>query len=528
MRSYYDHLKQVQQKPDPLKAKPNFRASAIFPVLKAEEISTRLIFLSYWILKRNISAVTLCTTLRDQKGQIIERRVEAIDTARTYRIELEELLKNSFLPAPTKFTGSIELEFYSSSSLIYPFPAVTVNYYGPHFSSFVHTAQRVYNDHEDMIANTQQCVPESGFNIHATKELEPFISLINGPEQEDHSVLKFQFINHKNDSVSYDLPLGNLLPYETRFVYPAREFPELEDFLEGNPGTVKVQFKLKWIFPRLLVGNIKKSPHHLSITHSYYDCQKAQTNSDYWIEHDESAYSAALMVPINLMQGHNTILYFYPIYSPSNFNIDLEIYDHMGRKLGEKRDFVQITFDEAKYISFNIRDICKELNISTDQPLGVRLMAYHKNKERIPARIKIALDIGKIGSQALPCNICTNLIPFNPELVDKPTTFHWMPLLADQPHYSVWIMNSSPMKKFIQPTTVQLTFYRENDTQVLQKNLSLPPNGFYAITEDNDPELSEFLNGKIGWVTITASNPYISTYYFTENPSGAIGGDHGY
>lgn len=527
MRSYYAHLQQVQQKTEARYAKPNFRASAIFPAIKTREISTRLIFLNYWALKRNIEALTLCTTFRDQQGSILNRSLETIGAKKTYRIELDDFINKAFSPAPADFVGSIELEFFSTSSLVYPFPAVTVNYYGPHFSSFVHTAQRVFNDHEDMAANTQQCVPESGFNIYSTKELEPFVSLINGPEEDRNVVLHFQFINHRSETLNFDFPLGDLKPYETRLIYPAREF-ELTKFLEGEAGTVKISFNLKWIFPRLLVGNVQKSPFLLSITHSYYDCQKAGENSDYWIDDDESAYSAALMVPLNLKRGHNTTLYFYPIYSPANFTIDMEIYNQQGQKLGEKKGLVNINPKDAKYLSFNLAEICRQLHISPEQPLAARLLAYHEKNERIPARIKVALDIGSDHSNVLPCNICTNLIPFNPDWNEKQSTFHWMPLLADQPHFSAWLMNSSPKKQFDKPAAIHLIFYREQDTKTLQRDLSLPPNGFYAITSEGDIELDTFLSGKIGWVTVTSSNPYISTYYLSENPSGAIGGDHGY
>lgn len=528
MRSYYAHLQQVQQKVDPRYAKPNFRASAIFPVIKAKDLSTRLIFLSYWILKRQIHSLTCCTTLRDAQGNILDRSFERIDTPKTYRIELEDLLKKTVTPTPSTFQGSVELEFFSTEPLVYPFPAVTVNYYGPHFSSFVHTVQRVFNDHEDMIANSQQCVPESGFNIHASDTSEPIISLINGPEEDHDVILHFEFINASNETLTYDLPLRQLKPYETRFIYPAREIPLLNAFFKGEVGTVKISFHLKWIFPRLLVGNVQKSPRLLSITHSYYDCTGAQEKSDYWVEHDASAYSAALMVPLNLKRDHATILYFYPIYSPANFTIDLEIYNAQGQKLGEKKGLVHIQLTHPQYLSFNVADICKELQIPAEDALGARLVAFHEKKERIPARIKIALDIEKKGSHALPCNICTNLIPFNPDWNEKHSIFHWMPLLADQPHFSAWIMNSSPKKDFHAPTTILLTYYHEKDGETLQKNITLSPHGFYAITEESDPELSQFLDGQIGWVTITASNPYISTYYLTENPSGAIGGDHGY
>ena len=58
MRSYYAHLSTTApEKIGPIAPKPTCRASAIFPAFRSG-ISSRIIFLGYWQLKRNIEQLT--------------------------------------------------------------------------------------------------------------------------------------------------------------------------------------------------------------------------------------------------------------------------------------------------------------------------------------------------------------------------------------------------------------------------------------------------------------------------------------
>ncbi|MBA2727065.1 MAG: hypothetical protein H0U49_02695 [Parachlamydiaceae bacterium] len=89
-------------------------------------------------------------------------------------------------------------------------------------------------------------------------------------------------------------------------------------------------------------------------------------------------------------------------------------------------------------------------------------------------------------------------------------------------------MNSSPEKQYKDDATADLTFYRGKDTASLSRQMTLPPHGFMVINVAVDEELKAFFDGDIGWCTIVTSNPYLTTYYFSESSSGLIGGDHGF
>lgn len=527
MRSYYAHLDQVKNS-QPLKdSKPIFRASAIFPAIQQEEISTRLLFLSYWLLKRDIEDITCLITLRSQEGAILYRQMDRIHEPKSYRYELKRLMENAELNPLEPFIGSIEIEFFSARPLVYPFPAVTVNYYGKEFCTFVHTAQRIYNDYEDMAANSKKQVPESGFNIYANEKTEPFITFINGPAHHRQVSIECTFINSQNKTLQKEIIISELSPYETFIFYPSREF-ELEKFLEGKVGTVKIAFSVDWIFPRLIVGNLQNHLPALSITHSYYDCSKASGQSDYWIPPKEGYYPASLSVPVKVEGKAYTNIYFYPIYTPSHLHIDLEVYNSKGELLFEKENVFILRESSGKYTALPIKALLEEVEIHSEESLSAHLIAKTKDNKKIPARLKVALDIGYSDSSCPPSNLCTNLVPYNSEWDNKENTYHWMPLIADQPNCSVWILNNTPHIAHTPETKTELTFYRESDQKNFQRELTIPPNGFLILNPTHDKELRDFLNGEVGWVSVKVSNPYVTTYYFTENPSGAVGGDHGY
>jgi hypothetical protein len=527
MRSYYEHLETAMGYPKtPIPPKPTLRSSAIFPVMNLFGIHSRILFMGYWILKRNIKEIATVVTLRSLSGQILGRQSFTITEAKTYRIELTDQLAAAGLPTNQPFTGSLEIEFFSTVNLVFPFPAVVINYYGPKFSTVVHSAQRVYNDFEDLQRNSQTQVPESGFNVYADEEKEPFIGLINGGQAVPNSRMELEFYNIDGEKMTHELQIGDLAPYETRMIYPAREL-DLQKFLKGKVGAGKAKFNVNWIFPRLVVGNIHHQIPALTITHTYYDTTQAKGESDYWRPSEPAWYPATLMVPAAVKGKRFTNVYFYPIYSPASFIIDVEIYNFQGKLLGRKQDVLQMQAPYTQLKRIEIKEICKELHIPTEEDLGARIIARTPHSSRLPARIKLGLDLGE-SPEKMPCNICTNLQPFNPPLETKPKTFRWAPVLADQINSNIWIMNSAPNIDYQRQADVELTFFHEKDNATLIRKITLPPHGFAVIRPNEDPELKAFFEGVIGWFTAVATNPYTSTYYFAENASGYIGGDHGF
>lgn len=529
MRSYYEHLQMSvsgEKKKAVIAPKLTFRSSAIFPVMNRPGISSRILFLGYWILKRHIKQIAAVVTLRSETGDTLYRSNLLIEQAKTYRIELADLLLGMGRPSEDLFTGTLEIEFFSTANLVFPYPAVVINYYGPNFCSVVHTAQRVYNDFEDMRNNSQCKVAESGFNIYAEEDQEPFFGLINGPQPVDDCKVSMKFYNADKEVLPFELNLGKQGPYQLQMIYPSRHI-DLKGFLKGKVGAGKIQFNVNWIFPRVLVGNINRSLPAVTITHTYYDCSQSESDSDYWLPTLPEWHPAALIVPMAIQGEQFTNIYFYPIYSPSIFQIDIEVYDGSGKCLGTKPGALKLESPSDDFKRIDLKGIAQELGIPETQDLAARVIARTVDDNRLPARVKLGLDVGQQLEQ-MPCNICTNLQPFNPGLEGKPSSFRWSPILADQPDASFWIMNSAPAVKYESRAEMVATFFREMDDATIVREVTLPPHGFIVIRVSEDSELKEFFRGKIGWCTVTTSNPYTTSYYFAKNPSGVVGGDHGF
>jgi hypothetical protein len=482
--------------------------------------------MGYWIVKRRIKEIACIVTLRSEQGDLLARSSFAITQPNPLRFELADFLSDAGIDHKAAFSGSMEIEFFASVNLVFPYPAVVINYYGKNFSSVVHTTQRIYNDFEDRQRNSQSTVPEAGFNIYADQDVEPFISLINGPEKTEDCTIQLEFYNTENQVLRQDVTLGTLLPYQTTILYPARQI-NLAGFLHGSAGTAKVKFGVNWIFPRLVVGNVHRSLSAMSITHTYYDCTKETDENSYWKYKNPAWYQASLMVPAEVANGRFTNINFYPIYSPSVFVIHLEIYDADGKCLLTQKNILKIDPSQQGLQTIPLKLLLEEAGIAAEQDLGARLIAEALDDHRLPARIKLGLDIGYKETRT-PCNICTNLHPYNPSLETKPKSFRWGPVLADQPGASIWIMNSGPAIDYKKEAVVDLEFYREIGNETLKRNFTLPPHGFKVIRIDEDPELQSFFKETVGWYTASISAPYSTTYYFSENQSGVVGGDHGF
>lgn len=177
MRSYQSHLQAIQSVGEALMAnrKPVLRSSAIFPVMHTELYSSKIIFMGYWLLKRSIREVGLLYTLRNASGTLLSRKYVLINSAKAWSIQMSEFtdLLNE-VGEDENFTGSLELEVFSTQDLVFPYPAFVLVYFNDTSSSVVHTVGRVYNDIEDLQENAEYQVSESGFDIYGRDDLSPF------------------------------------------------------------------------------------------------------------------------------------------------------------------------------------------------------------------------------------------------------------------------------------------------------------------------------------------------------------------
>src|SRR5262249_28586321 len=155
------------------------------------------------------------------------------------------------------------------------------------------------------------------------------IGLINGPVHVENGAFTFEFYNAAGELLVHKKALGHLLPYQTMMLLPSQEV-DLEKFLDHNVGFCRAKFNVEGIFPRLLIGSWMRDEEGFAVTHTYYDCSEASSDSDYWSPSSPDWYPASLIVPVNCMGKHYTNITFYPIYSPSEVDIAVEFYDREG------------------------------------------------------------------------------------------------------------------------------------------------------------------------------------------------------
>src|SRR3989344_1443988 len=128
MKSYYQFLESTNAPGAVRRAarKPVFRSSAIFPVIQDLGITSRVLFMGYWGLKREIHELALLCTLRAAKGGILLRKSLTISSAAAVSLEISDYLAEAGVCGP--FSGSLELEVFSTRDLVFPYPALVLCY----------------------------------------------------------------------------------------------------------------------------------------------------------------------------------------------------------------------------------------------------------------------------------------------------------------------------------------------------------------------------------------------------------------
>ncbi|MCV0411931.1 hypothetical protein [Nitrosarchaeum sp.] len=522
MKSYSKHLSSRLEFGETQESfrKPILRSSGIFPVIKNQYYSSRILFLGYWLIKRDIPEVSIIITLRDNSGSLLSRKTNVISTVQAFSINLDSLLKEIHY-IQSDFLGSIELEFNTTRDMVFPYPALVLEYFNEQFSTCVHTIERIYNDFEDLNENEQFKVPESGFDIYCDEDLEPFMAFVNGPLKNNNGCIDYTITTHKSEKFKGSFSLGNIKPYETKLIKFKDHIPKLREILNGNSGSISISHNFEGFFPRLLVGNIQSSFPSLSFTHSYYDCTLCDSETDFWNRINSNFYDSSIYIPLFLKNNLYTELVIYPNFSPSNFDIQIIIYDKNGNELHNFDHFMSFNSKESKLVKINFNKLLTESYIAHNSAVSAHIITKFSS-QKIPTRIKFGLDVGISKARSkLPCNICFNAKVGNPSIENKPGSFHWAPIFVN--NSIITIGNFSPKKNYNQTANIKMNFYRKKDSSTITKEICLKPNSEYRLNLDD--EIKEFLIDD-GWITMKADNPFVHGYYFNFHSSGSVAGDH--
>lgn len=384
------------------------RSSLLVPVLPNSEVS--ISFLNHFLIKRKNPNIGCRITAIDGTGKRIVSRLIPIDEPRVYTIQLQR----EFCPEASSFV----VEFFSSSNLFIPFPAVMVNHRCSDSYSTVHSFNRVLNDvFEDDDINAVQ-VQESGIDVALAENISTFFMIVAG-NQNLRGNVTLQFINPKLSlQHTVDIQIPRL----------SQQLFVLDDIVPNWPksrGTVLVeQPRQQQFYGRMFVGQMSKSGSFVG-NHSYYD--NSHVEGEYW----DDARKSCRTYP--LLPGIDSIVRIYPTQSPSSISFNIQFNSADGHALGSTKAYVLVS-PSTDFLDLNVRQLLPECVASVTDATSFSVIAA-PTVGNTPTRLNHQLVYTMSGIEA---SINVSLLNFNViHSTDKPRTT-WGQLIRSS-SYESWL-----------------------------------------------------------------------------------------
>ena len=523
MKSYQAHLSSTSlQKAKNINKNDVLRSSAIFPFIINKEMDTSLLFMGYWLLKRNIKSIHIEVKIRSENGQIIKKFKKNITSIKAFKISVKKTLRKNNLISSLK--GSIEVEIFSDVNMVYPYPAIVINFEGKNSSSVVHTCGRIYNDVNDFKQNNQYKVPETGVDIIPNRNFTPFFSFVNGKSKIHKDKIKIIIINYLGERLKKEINLEDIKPYQTKFIFFLNE--NEKSFLKGKKGTLKINHNFKSFFPRFLSGNIEHNQNNSSLTHTYYDTSSQKNKNTFWKNPNSKIfYDSTVSFPLIKDENSYTELVIYPNFPKCKIGFDIEIYNNLGKKVKKLKSVINTKTIINKPIYLSIKKILETRKIILNYKKNYLIKLIVDGKGKVPTRLKFGLNLGFKNKYDVPSNICFNAHVPNEKILTKPGTFKWAPLL-NKFDSLLAITNTSNLKSNNKKANMTLSFWNEFNSKKIQKKITLNNNGSYWFDLNKHKKIKKFFKKSTGWVTIQSDNPFVNGWYVERSNYGFVGADH--
>ena len=471
------------------------RSSLLVPTIPNTQVS--ISFLNHFLIKRKNQNVGLRLTAVDAAGARIISRLFPIDEPRVYTFHLQR----DFCPSASSYV----VEFFSSSNIVIPFPAVMVNHRGPQSYSTVHSFNRVLNDiFEDDEINTVQ-VEEGAIDIAQDLDASTFFTVFAGQSRlQDEIGIRF-----KNNSMSLSKKLKVDIPRLTHQSFTLGSvFPEIEH----QEGVLLIQQPRQDMFyGRLLVGQSLPNGD-LSANHSYYD--NSQIAGEYW---DDSRPSHRTY-PI--IEGLTTSIRIYPIQSPSTLGFKVLLKDAQGSTLAESKEF-ELVSPSADWFDIEINQLINSLGVTPHDVVAFTLVA-RPITGNTPMRINHQLVFSGSG---LVSSINVSMQNFNVlHSSDRPRTT-WGQLIHSN-QFDTWLSFANDGET-AECSEVEVRFFSETG---LVKTIPVSINqgtGFHLL-------LTDILDAATGndqfiWFEVESSNYFLTEWSISRHKiSGHCTGEHSF
>ena len=497
------------------------RSSTIFPVYKNKTSTTRLEFLSYW-LKKHGNNVVMRLTARNLSGKVLSSKLETIISYRAITIDAAA----EFEGFNNGFCGSIEVEIFSKTPPLYPFPAITLSFHSKTSNSVVHSCIRTYNS-EETIADYVMRLPQTGFDVILNKGQRNYICFFGGNSK--CYTLRVA-LTEGSLVIKKSVLLNNNHYSQTHLMYIEDVFTSME--LKGfSQPKVSIEHDLDDVFPRFYTG-IQNGDYVPTLTHTFFDTalvpEEKQSNTQVnlrAVNNNATEYfDSAFMIPIYPIESFNTSLRSYSQNLKFLGEVQLRFYSNNGELLNSRfleENEVELLNKVSEF------DIDKEV-LSCDLPPNSScsmFLGFVDPENPFPNRFKLGLNV-KRKNAVLGSNICFAPLVVQTETLLKPFSRKWFPLggrekfIASIHNTDLLIKGAIDLGKF------GLEFIN-NDGEVLKRDINMKSNGSLFLDIDKDDELKVFFNKDVGWCMVTANNYLVDAYYFATNGL-QIGGDHAY
>lgn len=492
---------------------PVFRASAIFYAVVGPDITTRVSFINYWREKNQANDIGVMVTVRDRQGVKLAR-MHTMLSAMTYQFDVRE-----YIGAALQFSGSIEVEAFSSQDLKFQFPGISVFYQTARGISYVHTNQRVYNSAEDRARGIELNPWQTGFDVDSAQH-DPFVFLVNGPRAYPGGAVDLVGINARGAELRRRVVLEAMAPYGVHDLR-LRTVPGFEEFLGPEPGMCKINLPFEDVHLRLGVGNALRDGSWLSVTHSYFD---ATAHQDYF---DTALLPAGVypaFIPFNLSDGLDLDLVLYPIYARCHLLLSLQGFDADGNER-MRLDLGSYDSPETGLRRLDIRQLLARHGVAATA--GLYVMQIEAPSHQLPARITYGLNY-RVGNR-LGTNISASAYLAKSWGMGK-RSWRWGAVPVLPGGYNLIMIAAFSKNQPERPVREGCLTIHDRGGPVASTGFSLRGNSGISLRAEDLLAESGYLpvEGDILWYVMESAHPTLDVTGVTVSADGYVGGDHSF
>ena len=485
------------------------RSSLLVP--KISKNKSYISFLNHFLIKRKYNNVSLKITGFNKDGVSGDSISIKIDKPKVYSYCLEELLGDEF--------NCYQVEFFCSSNLFIPFPAVLINHFSEGNVNIVHSFNRILNDVREMDKISSIKVKEASIDLALSKNRNTFFIFQSGLKNIEKEFITISIKNSRNkdETITEKIPLSLKKMSSLKVDLKPLLSKHINKDISPGEYVLKIEQPSQIMFyGRLLVGVEDLKTGSFSANHSYYDNSEVQ---EYFQK--KKSYKT---FPFFDVSKNN--LRVYPIMSP-----------------GKGTFYVYINYEEEKNEASILHE-CKfinhkdTLNIDIDNLLSntkikrsliqTYTVIYEADGDNLsPTRINMQLVYGEKNNN-ISIDSSVNVSLHNDEIFLPKKKYYesWGQLLNKNGYESkiaIYFGNYYENNTYEEAIPIELEIY-DQEGIFLKKTIAIKKLQKYVIKSTELDSSSEFV-----WVVAKSTRSPLNIFTFHTNiETGFSSAEHGF